>query len=103
MIEQVSGMRAGVGESCPIIIHYHMRSHPEADSHCDRPFATHPPPVWTARRAQDFWPLLLLRDDADNWDQANCALLDMRGVRSTDRRICRRRPRAAEAAKSPDT
>ena len=103
MIEQVSGMRAGVGESCPIIIHYHMRSHPEAASHCDRPFATHPPPVWTARRAQDFWSLLHLRDDADTGDQAKGAVHDMRGVHLSDCRICRRRPCAAEAAKSPDT
>ena len=27
-------MRAGVAESCPVIIAYHMRSHPEAVSHC---------------------------------------------------------------------
>ena len=59
-------MRAGVAESCPVIIAYHMRSHPEAVSHCSRPLSTHPPPVRTACRAQDFWQLLHLRDDADN-------------------------------------
>ena len=41
-------MRAGVAESCPVIIAYHMRSHPEAVSHCSRPLSTHPPPVRTA-------------------------------------------------------
>ena len=65
-------MRAGVAESCPVIIAYHMRSHPEAVSHCSRPLSTHPPPVRTACRAQDFWPLLHFRDDADNCDQDNC-------------------------------
>ena len=48
-------MRAGVAESCPVIIAYHMRSHPEAVSHCSRPLSTHPPPVRTACPAQDFW------------------------------------------------
>ena len=48
-------MRAGVADYHPVIIAYHMRSHPEAVSHCDRPFATHPPPLRTARPAQDFW------------------------------------------------
>ena len=96
-------MRAGVADYRPVIIAYHMRSHPEAVSHCDRPFPTHPAPSRTACPTQDFWPLLHLRDDADNCDQDNCALVGMRGVHSTDRLICRRRPRAAEAAKSPRT
>ena len=56
-------MRAGVAESCPVIIAYHMRSHPEAVSHCSRPLSTHPPPVRTACPAQDFWVPALFGDE----------------------------------------
>ena len=88
-------MRAGVADYGPVIIAYYMRSHPEAVSHCDRPFSTHPAPVRTACPAQDFWPLLHLRDDADNCDRAKGALLDMLGQECTF-------PIAAIAAVDPE-
>ena len=56
-------MRAAVDEYRPDITNHHIRSHPEAVSHCSRPLSTHPPPVWTARRAQDFCGGALFGDE----------------------------------------
>ena len=96
-------MRAGVADYRPVIIAYHMRSHPEAVSHCSRPFATHPPPVWTARPARDFCGDELFGDEDGGCAHRCCALAHIPGVHRSNGRIGRARRGTAQVRKSSDT
>ena len=76
-------MRAGVADYRPVIIAYHMRSHPEAVSYCSRPLSTHPPPlapVRTARRAQDFCVPALFGDEGSGCAHRSGTLAHIQGV-----------------------
>ena len=96
-------MRAGVADYRPVIIAYHIRSHPEAVSYCSRPFATHPAPVWTARRAKDFWGDALFGDEDGGCAHRSGALGHIPGVRRSNGGIGRGRRGTSLPRKSPDT
>ena len=96
-------MRAGVAESCPVIIAYHMRSHPEAVSYCSRPLSTHPPPVRTACPAQDFCVPALFGDEDGGCAHRSGTLAHIQGVCPSSVAASRVRRDTAQVRKSSDT